>query len=54
MAKEIAEKVKVKVAKLTTPIETEKVREIVIEKLEKAAPQIAKKFKRHQKSIKSQ
>lgn len=48
-AKEIAEKVKVKVAKLTTPIETEKVREFVIEELEKVDPEIAKKFKKYQK-----
>ena len=50
LAEEIAEKVKMKVAKLTTPIETEKVREFVIGELEKADPQIAKKFKKYQKT----
>lgn len=49
LAREIAEKVKVKVAKITTPIETGKVREFVIEELEKVDPQIAKKFKKYQK-----
>lgn len=53
LAKEIAEKVKARFAKLTTPIETEKVKEIVIKELEKADPQIAKKFKSHQKLIRS-
>lgn len=49
LAKEIAEKVKARFAKLTRPIETEKVKETVVEELEKADPQIARNFESYRK-----
>ena len=54
LAKEIAEKIEARFSKLTTPIETEELKEIVVEELEKADLQISKKFKNYKKSARPQ
>jgi hypothetical protein len=50
VAKEIAEKVKVQLAKATTPITTERIRKVVVEELRKSSPKVVKRFQKHQKN----
>lgn len=49
LAKEIVKKVKTRFAKLTTPIKTDDVKQAIVEELEKADPQIARRFKSYRK-----